>query len=236
MCGRLFSKSLTQYRNNNNNNNNHQQEHEQEQNESIILRSSDEFQQTLENNSGNSLLIGIDVSQQMVELSHQNGGYTHLFCDDLRNSLSLILKSIQQQQTLPINLIIAADTFLYVGLLGEIFSIVSQCLSSNGIFMFSTELLDNSPMRINRSLTLNSHENNNDPPNKSDLNNSFQVFEPEHYENGAEMLTSGRFAHSHEYILKLVEKYSFQITFIEDIIVRTESSIPLPGKIYILTK
>ena len=100
--------------------------------------------------------------------------------------------------------------------------------------MFSTELLDHSPMRIHRlSSTSQAVEH---IPQKNNLIDDLIVYEPNDYEIGVEMLTSGRFAHSHQYILALIEKYSFHIISIQDIIVRTEVSVPLPGKIYILIK
>jgi predicted TPR repeat methyltransferase len=181
-------------------------------------------------------LIGIDISSQMVELSRQNGGYSHVYCDDLRSSLTCLSSSIQRNQTKSMNLIISADTFLYVGLLGEIFSLIHQCLSLSGIFLFSTEQLEKSPMKLVR-------DDDDDlisasAGNKSEsVSEELRKFEPEQeFLTGAQMLTSGRFAHSHSYVLALVEMYGFSIVHIEDIIVRTEVSIPLPGKIYVAQK
>jgi predicted TPR repeat methyltransferase len=173
------------------------------------------------------LLLGIDISSQMVELSRQNGGYSHVYCDDLRSSLTRLSCSIQRNETNPMNLIISADTFLYVGLLGEIFSLIHQCLSVSGIFLFSTEQLENSPMKLARGARGGQDQREGEELRK---------FEPEGYAVGAQMLSSGRFAHSHSYILALVEMCGFSIVHIEDIIVRTEVSIPLPGKIYVAQK
>jgi predicted TPR repeat methyltransferase len=61
-------------------------------------------------------------------------------------------------------------------------------------------------------------------------------YEPEGHGNGAQILSSGRFAHSHSYILSLGEKYGFCVRHIEEIIVRTEVSVPLPGKIYVFQR
>jgi predicted TPR repeat methyltransferase len=59
---------------------------------------------------------------------------------------------------------------------------------------------------------------------------------PEYPQGGAEMLTSARFAHSHPYILSLASTYAYEVVEVRDIIVRTEVSVPLPGKIYMLCK
>lgn len=170
----------------------------------------------------------------MVELSRQNGGYTHVYCDDLRSSLIRLSSSIERNLTKSMNLIISADTFLYVGLLGEIFSLIHQCLSLSGIFLFSTEQLESSPMKFIRDGT--SNDNISTDKTQSEIE-ELKKYEPEvEFLTGAQMLTSGRFAHNHSYVLALAEMCGFSIVSIEDIIVRTEVSVPLPGKIYVAQK
>jgi predicted TPR repeat methyltransferase len=174
----------------------------------------------------------------MVELSRQNGGYSHLYCDDLRSSLGLLASAIQHQQTPAVNLVLSADTFLYVGFLGEIFSLVQSSLSSDGLFIFSTEQLETSPMRllIHREGLGEARLGETDSSESNAAIEEMRKYEPEGHTNGAQILSSGRFAHSHSYILSLGEKYGFSVVHIEDIIVRTEVNVPLPGKIYVFQR
>ena len=78
---------------------------------------------------------------------------------------------------IPLNLIIAADTFIYIGALGSVFRQISRILEQNGLFLFSIEDLEKSPMRVSDELLLRSHfddenrgNNENNKNNKNDEN------------------------------------------------------------------
>ena len=62
----------------------------------------------------------------------------------------------------PLNLIIAADTFIYIGELGSTFHQIKRALGKDGLFLFSIEDLDRSPMRTISNMNLKKGTGNND--------------------------------------------------------------------------
>ena len=180
----------------------------------------------------------------------------------------------------PLNLIIAADTFIYVGALGSVFRQVKRCLEIHGFFLFSIEDLDLSPMRVNEKndnqlfkseilsddiLPADSdniiHHNvghhssktaeikmGQENGEKTKLETNYCLlqdriknlkiidFEPVGAVPGwgGELLKSARFAHSNSYIEILAHIYGFQIVKSKSVILRTEETIPLHGRLYVL--
>ena len=117
-------------------------------------------------NSPGPCMIGIDVSSRMVELTLRNGGYSFAVKDDLRQALRTCVSVVEAASAmtssdvsrecssgLAMDMIIAADTFLYVGCLGEILYLSHRALAAGGLLMFSTECLDQSPMRRTAATT-----------------------------------------------------------------------------------
>jgi predicted TPR repeat methyltransferase len=76
-------------------------------------------------------MIGIDLSENMLSLADQKGYYDSLICDDIVAGL--------KQQHLIADLIIAADVFVYLGALSDIFKAVFDQLSEGGLFAFTVE-------------------------------------------------------------------------------------------------
>ena len=118
---------------------------------------------------GRGCMIGVDVSMRMVEITRRSGCYDCAGRADLSAALSLFERTLTPSTSvgnvdkshghavtgqssgaglLALDLIIAADTFIYVGALGSVFSHVRKALGAGGIFLFSTEDLDSSPMRV----------------------------------------------------------------------------------------
>lgn len=75
---------------------------------------------------------GVDLAQAMVEQARASGAYRRVEQGDL---LGFLLS-----QTEPADLVIAADVFIYVGALDEVFAAVRQRLQPEGCFAFSVEL------------------------------------------------------------------------------------------------
>lgn len=188
-------------------------------------------------NSGS--LIGIDISSAMVGIaaSYPNC-YDLTLCLDVKEALSTLSKSACK-----IDLLIAADTFIYLGLLGEIFFNAKNVLRHNahwggsGIFSFTVENLDNSPMKKIRTESRNT---TGCKPAVTEPSRAMQ-YEPKAILSGQwdlgealQLLTSARFAHSSAYIHALATKYGFRICEEIDIVLRTEGTVPLGGKIYIM--
>jgi predicted TPR repeat methyltransferase len=75
---------------------------------------------------------GVDLAQAMVEQARASGAYRRVEQGDLLGFL--------RAQTEPADLVVAADVFIYVGALDEVFAAVRQRLQPGGCFAFSVEL------------------------------------------------------------------------------------------------
>ena len=76
-------------------------------------------------------LHGVDVSRAMLDQARQLGIYEHLVHADLASFLS--------DTTRRVDLVLAADVFIYVGDLSAIFQSVRRILEPNGCFAFTVE-------------------------------------------------------------------------------------------------
>lgn len=81
-------------------------------------------------------LIGIDLSPNMVEIAKQKNVYNELYIDDIECKILDFHK---------IDLILAADTLVYIGDLNQIFANCSKALKTNGWFAFTIEQTDSYP-------------------------------------------------------------------------------------------
>ena len=79
-------------------------------------------------------MVGVDLSPKMVEISKSKGGYDELMVDDVHNALAA-------QRDNSLDLLLSADTFIYVGELDRCFSLAGDKLVRGGLFGFSVELL-----------------------------------------------------------------------------------------------
>lgn len=77
---------------------------------------------------------GVDLAQAMVEQARASGAYRRVEQGDLLG----FLRSAED----PADLVIAADVFIYVGALEEVFAAVRQRLRAGGCFAFSVERAD----------------------------------------------------------------------------------------------
>ncbi len=77
-------------------------------------------------------LVGLDLSPNMLEVAGKKRLYDSLHETDIGSFL--------RDNTMTFDLFIAADVFVYIGDLQEIFSLVKKRAAQGGIFLFSTEL------------------------------------------------------------------------------------------------
>ncbi len=77
-------------------------------------------------------LSGVDLSSRMVELSRQKGVYDQLVQGDL---LELLQRTPERY-----DLILAADVFIYLGDLAQVFPACARVLNSGGLLAFTVEL------------------------------------------------------------------------------------------------
>lgn len=75
---------------------------------------------------------GVDLAQAMVEQARASGAYRRVVQGELLDFL--------RSQDEAADLVIAADVFIYVGALDEVFAAVRKRLSPSGCFAFSVEL------------------------------------------------------------------------------------------------
>lgn len=82
-----------------------------------------------------SKLIGIDLSEQMLQKASTLGLYDELIQDDLQEALHNLLRA----KILEIEAIVAADVFNYVGQLEQVFQLAFQLLLGKGPLIFTIE-------------------------------------------------------------------------------------------------
>ncbi|MCW5652927.1 tetratricopeptide repeat protein [Hydrogenophaga sp.] len=80
---------------------------------------------------------GVDLAEAMVARARQGGAYRRVVHGDLLGFL--------REQAEPVDLVIAADVFIYVGALDEVFAAVRSCLRPGGALAFSVELASGEP-------------------------------------------------------------------------------------------
>lgn len=88
-------------------------------------------------------LIGIDLSQGMLDQAERKKIYDHLILAELVSAL----KKVYQTQ----DLLIAADVLIYVGELNSIFEASQQALKNKGIFIFSVESTSGKDFKLDYS-------------------------------------------------------------------------------------
>lgn len=170
--------------------------------------------------SKEAAFIGVDLSPKMIEIAAELNTYNCLLCDDVFDVLNKLL-SLQPSASL--DLVIAADTFIYVGGLGEMFHLINQTLRNDGYFAFSTEDLDDSRMKVATEL------DNGIISDEYDIPGAVPGW-------GVQLLRSARFGHSHQYISQLSDKFNFKIVQHEKSILRREEGDVISGNMYILQK
>ncbi|TLP40783.1 methyltransferase domain-containing protein [Arcobacter arenosus] len=80
-------------------------------------------------------LVGVDISSKMINETRKKEIYNKLYTNDINDFL---FKNLDY-----FDLIIAADVFIYLGELENIFTCVKKSLNKNGYFIFTTEILNN---------------------------------------------------------------------------------------------
>ena len=95
-------------------------------------------------------LTGVDLSTKMLASAKEKAIYDSLVEAEL---LSFLQENNQIYQ-----LIIAADVLPYFGELDILFELIKNCLSPNGLFIFSTEISDKEPWKIQKSARFSHNE------------------------------------------------------------------------------
>ena len=89
---------------------------------------------------------GIDLSPKMLEQAEAKGVYANLYLAD-------VLEFLEGPDVRPAgyDLIVSADTFIYIGKLDGIFAAARQALTDGGLFVFSVEHLEDGDFKLQPS-------------------------------------------------------------------------------------
>lgn len=170
----------------------------------------------------NHRIYGCDISKKMTEIAISNGGYDVVICGDLVSTMECLLK-----RQVRFDIIVAADTFIYVGVLGKVFRLVSELLRCNDdlskekLFAFSVEDLQEEDGGLDLSDEL------------LELDSDGEVLGaiPGW---GGRLLASARFAHSHRYVEALCRLHGFGVVAVQRAPLRLEGAVVQPGIFYLL--
>lgn len=88
-------------------------------------------------------LIGIDISEKMIEIAKEKDIYDKLEKSDVETALKHYNN---------IDLILAADVFTYIGELKELFRAAKQALNENGLFAFTVEKTSIEPYTLQQTI------------------------------------------------------------------------------------
>ena len=206
-----------------------------------------------------STMVGIDISQRMVDISRDTGLYDLVICGDLSDTLSTVESALTERSLeTAFDMVLVADTFIYIGALSSVFASISKILSPHGLLLFSVEDLDSSPMVL-PTISGHSSSPSDQPITTSTVSASSTtgITSRAHGDSitglhvtldtngepvgavpgwGCRLLSSARFAHSHRYIEALAAIHGFRIAKVKSEPLRKETGRSLPGLFYILQK
>lgn len=84
-------------------------------------------------------ITGIDLSAAMLEQARGTGAYQALLQTDLADGLRHCALQASRGEQPPVDLVLAADVFIYVGDLAAVFDAVARLLPAGGVFAFTLE-------------------------------------------------------------------------------------------------
>ncbi len=85
-------------------------------------------------------LVGVDLSTNMLREAEKRGLYGELICDDVVSAMAKRSDSF--------DLITAADVFIYVGALEQVFEQAARVLNGGGMFVFTVEASETADLEI----------------------------------------------------------------------------------------
>lgn len=142
---------------------------------------------------------GVDLSPLMIKQAGNCDLYTDLEAGDL-------LTYLKRQEQHSADLILAADVFVYIGALDDIFAQVRRVLRGDGVFGFSVQLLVGA-----------------EPESTEMENKTFAL--------GEDL----RFAHSKSYLRRLAASYDLQVKTLRTVSTRQDRGRDVPGLIMFAT-
>jgi len=165
-------------------------------------------------------MVGVDLSPKMIDISKQKGGYDELIVDDVH-------AAIEMQPDAGLQLLLSADTFIYVGDLDRCFDQARKKLADGGLFAFSVERLEQAQ---DGAAAVEPAEGRIEDAAAT----SAAAADGAHA--GFKLQRSGRYAHSHEYVAELAKNNGMVVEIQREVVVRKEQATPIPGLCYVLRK
>ena len=170
-------------------------------------------------------MLGCDLSPKMVGKCEESGDYTEVRLQDVHEAL-------RQEEAGSLNLVLSADTFIYVGQLEECFALVAQALTVGGLFAFSIEELrgkekEDEKEDEQRLATLTTTVSHLSAAAREIDDATVPEFR---------LVSSGRYAQTHAYILRLLAAHGLELRVSVEVQIRKESTVPIPGRIYVAEK
>jgi predicted TPR repeat methyltransferase len=157
-------------------------------------------------------LIGVDLSPKMAEKAKNLGAYDSVIVSDITDYLL-------NPSLAPFDLIVAGDVLVYTGDLAKIFAAVATKLVPKGRFAFTTENIhDHTGLHKGIPKKI---------PNKNQAEENSQT--KDYFLN-----TTGRYAHTADYIHRLAETYHFKIEIEETITPREHEGKAIEGLLFVL--
>eukprot|EP01036_Dinobryon_divergens_P024196 gene24196-32623_t len=166
-------------------------------------------------------MLGMDVSEKIARLAVRDGGYSAVVVGDLLEGLRALNNTAEEESRRAVNLVVAADTFIYVGALGAVYQEVHRALIPGGLFMFTAEELV-----IPSSPTVSSIEEDSD----GDIRGAVPGWGCQRQKGSA------RFAHSKFYLAQLARLRGFELLDERSFVLRKEGTLPVQGVALLLTK
>jgi predicted TPR repeat methyltransferase len=93
-------------------------------------------------------LTGIDLSKAMIAAARERGVYDRLVVSDVADAAALRMG----EATRVFDLIVAADSLVYIGELAPLFSVVATVLARDGLFALSLEACEGESFRLEKTM------------------------------------------------------------------------------------
>eukprot|EP01039_Chlorochromonas_danica_P007160 gene7160-7917_t len=193
------------------------------------------LQSLSEDSKSNGWIVGIDLSDRMIAIANNLKLYRGLYTGDIASFIASIIDhnvAKASKDRVLVDIILAADTFIYIGALGQVFVQLSQLVESGACFAFSIEDLEASSLCTSSSISGGSFENND--------SSELEWIDGEPLGAvagwGVRLGRSVRYAHSDRYIHLLAQRNGWHVVKAEREALRMEEGQPVLGYCYLLVR
>jgi predicted TPR repeat methyltransferase len=172
-------------------------------------------------------LIGVDLSEPMVEKARERGVYDELEAADITESLQRFNNKSDTENFRRLDLIIAADVFVYTGDMLGVVKAAAGALRRGGWFALTLERLEAPKAEADAAAAAEEEDAN------ATRGVGHAVTEAD-LARGWKLQLSGRFAHTKEYVAALGQQHGFKMLEHEHIVPRKDNGVDIPGHLFVL--